>query len=492
MASTTVTDNRVAIRRLPAASYPEFPYDPPSVYPELSRLCVSYDECNSVYGAFRDVLIDLQLDRHHLGQPSWNPFREFLAPGQRAVIKPNWVLDSNQADDSIESLITHTSLVRAAIDYLILALGHHGTIEIADAPLQSCDFDRLLYRTQVLQLIHRYRADYPGVTFSVFDLRKTILHTHASPNGDTVKQTHRRGDPRGYSMVDLRSDSLLADIQDRYSRFRVANYDHRIMREHHNNTTHEYLLSNTILTADFIFNIPKLKFHIKAGVTGALKNLVGINGHKEYLPHHTNGSPFSGGDQYPRRSFLKPLVNLIYDRYWARVACSRRHPSLHQVAVRAAKKASSIVEGDRMFDGAWPGNDTIPRTTIDLNNAFYFYDTGRQALSEIQQRTAFHLVDGVIAGDGYGPLRPSSALTCALIGGWNPVGVDLCAARLIGLEPEKVPLLRHVLNHRKSRFSCTSDFASTIRLTDQGLRKRFSDLERMQFRIPVEWFDARS
>jgi len=32
-----------------------------------------------------------------------------------------------------------------------------------------------------------------------------------------------------------------------------------------------------------------LKLHRKAGITCALKNLIGINGNKEYLPHHRLG-----------------------------------------------------------------------------------------------------------------------------------------------------------------------------------------------------------
>ena len=91
------------------------------------------------------------------------------------------------------------------------------------------------------------------------------------------------------------------------------------MRKHHNQERHEYLVANSVLSADFILNLPKLKCHIKAGITGALKNLVGINGHKEYLPHHTNGCPATGGDQYQHRSLVKPLINRVSDDYWANV-----------------------------------------------------------------------------------------------------------------------------------------------------------------------------
>ena len=89
-------------------------------------------------------------------------------------------------------------------------------------------------------------------------------------------------------------------------------YDHRLMNRRHSQGKHQYLVSNSVLSADFIINVPKLKTHIKAGITGALKNLVGINGHKEFLPHHVNGWPGSGGDQYQRRSAVKPIYNVLY------------------------------------------------------------------------------------------------------------------------------------------------------------------------------------
>ena len=52
------------------------------------------------------------------------------------------------------------------------------------------------------------------------------------------------------------------------------------------------------MAGDLVVNLPKLKTHKKACVTGALKNLVGINGNKDYLPHHRLGGSRTGGDCY--------------------------------------------------------------------------------------------------------------------------------------------------------------------------------------------------
>jgi uncharacterized protein (DUF362 family) len=58
------------------------------------------------------------------------------------------------------------------------------------------------------------------------------------------------------------------------------------MAKTHHPGVHQYLVAKEVIEADIIINLPKLKTHRKAGVTCALKNLIGINGNKEYLPHH--------------------------------------------------------------------------------------------------------------------------------------------------------------------------------------------------------------
>ena len=80
------------------------------------------------------------------------------------------------------------------------------------------------------------------------------------------------------------------------------------------------LVPLAVLEADVIVNLPKLKTHKKAGVTCALKNLIGINGNKEYLPHHRIGGHNLGGDCYPGGSDLKRALGFVHDRQLALVA----------------------------------------------------------------------------------------------------------------------------------------------------------------------------
>ena len=491
MSSKIVTDTQVAIRRVGVPRYPEFPYDPPRRYPEFLGFGMQTDRTNHVYEAVRNIFADLRLDWDNFGKSMWNPLRSFIMSGQRALIKPNWVLHANQSDGSIESLITHTSLIRTVIDYLILALDQEGVIEIADAPLQGCDFSELVRRNWIGELIEQYRKRFPGVTFAILDLRKTILCNGSNRITGIESQSEGSGDPRGYTLINLGQESLLTDIQNKFERFRVTKYDHWLMHEHHNREKHEYLVANSVLSADFILNLPKLKCHVKSGITGALKNLVGINGHKEYLPHHTNGCPATGGDQYQHRSLIKPLINRVNDDYWANVNDRGKVRNvLEALLIRVLHQPAKLFDRDLLFDGGWSGNDTIPRTTLDLNHALYFYDVNTHSLSPDPVRNVLHIVDGVIAGEGYGPLQPTPKASGIVLGGWNPLSVDVCGVKIIGLDPMKVRLLRYGLTHEKSRFSRSLFPPLNTEIIEDGEQKSLDQLPSLEFAIPQEWKDA--
>src|SRR5207245_4895705 len=82
-------------------------------------------------------------------------------------------------------------------------------------------------------------------------------------------------------------------------RYYGADYDSAVVNRHHAHGRHEYLVAGSVAKADVVFSLPKLKTHKKAGITVSLKNLVGINADKNWLPHHTEGHPKNGGDEHP-------------------------------------------------------------------------------------------------------------------------------------------------------------------------------------------------
>src|SRR5262249_31680546 len=69
---------------------------------------------------------------------------------------------------------------------------------------------------------------------------------------------------------------------------------------------HCYSISRRALEADLMISLPKLKTHKKTGVSLNVKNMIGINTDKNYIPHFRIGSPAQGGDEFPdTRSWLK-------------------------------------------------------------------------------------------------------------------------------------------------------------------------------------------
>ena len=86
------------------------------------------------------------------------------------------------------------------------------------------------------------------------------------------------------------------------------------------------------MDADVFINIPKLKSHKKVGLTCALKNLVGINANKNWLPHHTEGTPDKGGDQFPAATMKARLEH----SWMGAIKRAALRPELSQQALRAA------------------------------------------------------------------------------------------------------------------------------------------------------------
>ena len=67
---------------------------------------------------------------------------------------------------------------------------------------------------------------------------------------------------------------------------------------------------------------------------------------------------------------------------------------------RLAPAQPGIVEGD------WYGNDTVWRMALDLNRVLFFADRNG-VLQERPQRRYFSVIDGIVAGEGEGPLLPT-------------------------------------------------------------------------------------
>ena len=211
------------------------------------------------------------------------------------------------------------------------------------------------------------------------------------------------------------------------------------------------MICREIFESDVMISLPKLKTHRKAGMTGALKNLVGINGSKAFLPHHRAGGSKLGGDCYEGVGPLKRLTEYLLDFANRRIH-TRQYGFWMQAASVALKLHRFLFKEDEI-EGNWYGNDTVWRMVLDLNRIAR-YGRVDGTLSESPMRKVFSLTDGMIAGEGFGPLAPEPKPMGCVTFAENPLFADLCHTALMGFDWRKIPLIKNGFNAYRYRLTC--------------------------------------
>ena len=418
------------------------PFAPGKAYPEIGRLlsdAASGNEPNPAYEGVRGALHALGLDSERFGSEAWNPLGELVARGGRVVLKPNFIRHWNARDGGhVSSVITHGAVLRAVADYAWIAVGPRGSVAIAEAPQHDCDFERIREIAGLDELAALYRNQLQQ-TLDVIDLRREAV---VYRDGVIVERRTLPGDPAGYRVVDLGERSWFHGSGLDPKRFRGADYDAAPTIENHSGGRHAYLLSETALSADLVVNLPKLKTHKKTGVTLALKNLVGINGDKNWLPHHCVGSPADGGDEFPGERWADRLRSRATEH--GRALLKR---GIGGTLVRVVRRAENAARGqDFLRSGNWHGNRTTWRMCLDLNRCLYYSAPGGTRLdADAPVRTVLTILDGIVAGEGEGPLAPDDRPLGAVVAGSDPVAVDLAAIRLMGFDESRVPKVREAM-----------------------------------------------
>ena len=431
----TWADPRVALVIDSKAAYSSFPYTPGAAYPEFDDT-PDDTKPNPTFHMVRELFRVLELDAEHIDTAAWNPLGDLIHPGMQVLLKPNWVRDYNAGEsDDVLSMYTQTSVIRAVLDYVYKALDGQGEVVIGDAPLQSCDFSVLQERSGMTKMLQHYKPR--GKAPELRDFRLTLFGQRERADGD----------PTGCTLVDLGKESMHTAKDDLCNRYRVSCYDPAPMRSHHAPGKHEYLICNSVLDADVVINLPKLKMHKKSGITAALKNMVGIVGHKEFLPHHIKGPAENRGDEYPVGSWVKTahghMVDVLFGRIGTRITPARRIASK---SVRTLRGMMNESRGGSCLEGSWIGNDTIWRTIIDLNRILLYYDRESQSMASQPKRALLNIVDGIIAGEGDGPLAPIPKQCNLLAAGMNSAAVDAVLAHMVGYDIEKIPQVRRAFD----------------------------------------------
>ena len=353
----------------------------------------------------------------------------YIKEGMNILIKPNLVMDKNGlAEEGTDCLYTQPSVVKPVIDFILEETNGNVRIVIGDAPMQECVFEQI---KGYQELVDEYKSK--GVDVELVDFRELKSEVK---NNVHIATINNKAKGRVINLGDR--SAFYGIVDDQLKKLRVTNYDPTIMTKHHHGEVHEYYISQYVLDADLIVNMPKPKTHRKAGVTISLKNFVGANTRKEFLPHHTLGSVEEGGDEYLDTNFFHKLRSCLLDKK-NKCAFDRKY-TLARIYDSFITICSALMKFGRneYAEGSWYGNDTISKTIVDLNNLIVYADK-KGEMKDSPQRQLLIVGDMIIAGEKEGPVYPTAKKVGMIVAGYNPVYFDTVIARLMGFDVNKIP-----------------------------------------------------
>jgi uncharacterized protein (DUF362 family) len=368
-----------------------------------------------------------------------NPDLSFISIGRGdwVVIKPNLVKEAKETDPTEwECVITSPDLIRRTCEHVCSQLAGTGRVTICDAPQTDSSFARIAKRLGLYTIAADCSRRF-GVRVDVVDLRN---EEWINVGGVITERRRLDGDPEGTVGFDLGRRSLFYRYHGE-GRYYGADYDAGVVNTHHRGEVQEYLLSATPVKADVFINLAKLKTHKKTGVTLNLKNLVGINADKNWLPHHTEGAPQIGGDEFPDMPLFRKLERVSVK---AARQLALNVPGVGPKVAQRMRKAGTAVFGNGqqvVRSGNWYGNDTTWRMVLDLNRCL-LYGQADGSLSGEKRKRYYCLIDGIVGMQGMGPMQGDAVKSGVVIGGTDPVAVDTVAARLMGFDWRKIPVIR--------------------------------------------------
>ena len=422
----------------------DYNYNPDCLYPEY--IWSSSDiakEKNNIYKMVRDCLIGLKMDASNYNTKKWNPFGDLIKEGDTVVIKPNWVMHFNKnksiTENSLECLITHPSVVRAVTDYCLIALNGTGRIIIGDAPMQGCDLDRLIEISGYKELFSFYNQHSINIHPTDFRQFSTIVDKNKVLTGRKYNHTEAL-------KVELDLRSRLNSNNSVKKEYKVSDYNEKITNHYHHGGKHTYLINKEVLSADVVINLCKPKCHRLAGITVAVKNIVGITYDKACLPHRTIGSKQQGGDEYLYNSLIKKMIAGVLNK---KIVFEEQNKLRLSLVMRYTYGflyyLMKVVSKDKYLVGSWYGNDTIWRTVLDLYHILLYADK-RGIVHDNKQRRIFNLADMIISGERNGPVSPEPKKLGIIIAGYDAVMMDRLVCELMGFDYTKVPSVYYAVN----------------------------------------------
>jgi hypothetical protein len=368
--------------------------------------------------------------------------REWIPEGKRVFVLPNLVMhrriDRGETIPRFLAKCTNGSIVKPLLAHAIEAAGDSRLVMLGSAPLQSCDYAAAAREAGFTDGTSEDSSALPG-GIQPMDLRGVA--TEWSKYGSLLER-HERDVPT--VDVDLGPLSYLDELYQRNVSvdFRVGDYAPGETMAFHSKGSHVYTIHRDVLESDVIISVPKLKTHEKVGITCALKGTIGTVTRKECLAHYRHDDRHHRGDEHPPGNPLRALASDISDRTAS--APQTRLGNATRIVGKSAFRLARIGQHGIM-GGGWAGNDTAWRMALDVARILRFARPDG-SMADTPQRSHLVLVDGIVAGEGEGPLKPSPVLAGVVIFSDDAVAADVACAHLMGYEPDRIPLLSHAMN----------------------------------------------
>ena len=86
---------------------------------------------------------------------------------------------------------------------------------------------------------------------------------------------------------------------------------------------------------------------------------------------------------------------------------------------------------------------------LDLNRALLYANSDGTWRDRFHPKAYLAIVDGIVGGQGNGPLCPDPVQSNVLVSGTNPAEVDAVVAKLMGFDPNNIPIIKYAFEpHR--------------------------------------------
>jgi len=454
---------QVSIIRNDSVDYPKAgQLSPDELFPEYAYSSHGFSGRNHVYPLIRQCLKGYGCDIDNYDSSRWNPLGKWIEKGNRVFVLTNFVVHRRpwESRERFLAKCTHASVIRAVLDYAIIAAGDAHLVSFGNAPLQGCNYAEVTEEAGATELTTFFR-EASHTDIGPHDLR---LWKSRWTNFGALLDIQK--EPLDHAVqFDLGSESWLDDLFEPHKRtlVRVGDYPPDDTMQYHGKGKHIYVVSKRILNADVIISIPKLKTHQKVGITCALKGTVGAIARKECLAHHRLGSPEKGGDEYPHAEFLRDMSSAMSERV---CTLGMDLPSnLYRVTSKVLARAMRLGKKGITF-GAWHGNDTAWRMVLDIARILRFGRLDGQ-MGDMPIRRHLALVDGIIAGEGEGPITPIPRRCGTVIFGDDICDVDTVCALVMGYDPRKIKMVSHAFHSQSYPITGRSMKDVEIRLNDK-------------------------